>query len=133
MDEIVVRVEAEINFTESEEKVKAAVTNIFGTVPMEINPSFGGSVLKVETRGQEALVKFRDLLRSDHIRDAARKVLFEGMHGRTIVFFLNKQVAFVGHVSFSEEVAESPLGPIKVTIECDEPRRLIDWLAPRTA
>lgn len=133
MDEIAVRVEAEINLTESEEKVKAAVANLFGNISTEVKPSYRGSVLRAEARGQEALVKFRDLLRSDRIRDAARKVLFEGMRGQTISFCLNKQVAFAGHVSFSEEVAESPLGPVRVTIECADARRLIDWLAPRTA
>ncbi|MEM2108626.1 MAG: hypothetical protein QXL10_05020, partial [Candidatus Bathyarchaeia archaeon] len=75
----------------------------------------------------------RDLLRQDRIRDAARKMLFEAMHGQTISFYLNKQAAFAGHVSFSEAEAESPLGPIIVAIKCDDPRRLIDWLAPRTA
>jgi predicted RNA binding protein with dsRBD fold (UPF0201 family) len=30
-------------------------------------------------------------------------------------------------------VAESPLGPIRVKIKCENPRQLIDWLAPRTA
>ena len=133
MDEVAVRVEAEINLTESEEKVKVAVANLFGAVSAEVQPSYKGSVLKAEAKGREALVKFRDLLRLDRIRDAARKALFAGMRGRTIRFCLNKQVAFAGHVSFSEEVAESPLGPIKVTIECEEPRVLIDWLAPRTA
>ncbi len=133
MDEITVRVEAEINLTESEENVKAAVANLFGNISTEVKPSYRGSVLRAEATGQEALVKFRDLLRSDRIRDAARKVLFEGMRGQTISFCLNKQVAFAGHVSFSEEVAESPLGPVRVTIECADARRLIDWLAPRTA
>jgi hypothetical protein len=46
---------------------------------------------------------------------------------------LNKQVAFAGHVSFSKEVAESPLGPIKVKIESENPRDLIDWLTPKTS
>ena len=133
MDEIAVRVETEINLTESEEKVKVAVAKLFGVVSAEVKPSYAGSVLQVETRGREALVKFRELLRLDRIRDAARKALFEGMRGKTIGFCLNKQVAFAGHVSFSEAVAESPLGPIRVTIECEDPRQLIDWLAPRTA
>jgi predicted RNA binding protein with dsRBD fold (UPF0201 family) len=69
----------------------------------------------------------------DRVRDAARKVFFAGIRGKTIGFCLNKQVAFAGHISFSEEVAESPLGPIRVTIECENPRQLIDWLAPRTS
>jgi len=133
MEEIAVRVETEINLTESEEKVKMAVAKLFGNVSTEIKPSYKGSVLNAEAKGQEALVKLRNLLRSDRIRDAARKALFEGIQGQRIGFCLNKQVAFAGHVSFSEEVAESPLGPIRVIIECENPRQLIDWLAPRTA
>jgi len=132
MDEIAVYVETEINLTEDEEKVKKAVVNIFDNVSIEIKPSYKGSVLGAEAKGQVALVKFRNVLRSDRIRDAARKVFFGGIRGNTIGFCLNKQVAFAGHVSFSEEVAESPLGPIRVTVKCDDPRLLIDWLASRT-
>jgi len=133
MDEIIVYVEAEINPTESEDKVKRAVENIFGNIAMQIKPSYKGSILTAETKGREMLTKLYHLLRRERIRSAARKALFQGLKGTTISFYLNKQVAFAGHVSFSEEVAESPLGPIKVKIECQDPRPLIDWLAPRTA
>jgi predicted RNA binding protein with dsRBD fold (UPF0201 family) len=133
MEEIAVRVETEINLTEDEEKVEKAVANIFDNASAEIKPSYRGSILNVEAKGREALVKFRNLLSLDRIRDAARRVFFGGLRGNTIRFCLNKQVAFAGHVSFSEEVAESPLGPIRVTIESDDPRQLIDWLASRTA
>ncbi|HLE74611.1 MAG TPA: RNA-binding domain-containing protein [Candidatus Bathyarchaeia archaeon] len=132
MEEIIIRMETEINPTEDEEKVKMAVANLFGNISTQTKPSYKGSILTAEAKGQEALVKLRNLLRMDRVRDAARKVLYEGLRGETISFCLNKQVAFAGHVSFSEEVAESPLGPIKVTIECENPRQLIDWLAPRT-
>jgi predicted RNA binding protein with dsRBD fold (UPF0201 family) len=40
-------------------------------------------------------------------------------------------VAVAGHVSFCEEVAESPLGPLRVTVDCEDPRLLIDWLTGR--
>jgi predicted RNA binding protein with dsRBD fold (UPF0201 family) len=133
MGEVVVRVEAEVNLTESEEKVRHAVENIFGSVPMRVKPGYRGGVLEVEAKGHESLVRFRNLLRSDRIRDAARRALFHGIRGGTIGFCLNKQVAFAGHVSFSEETAESPLGPIKVTIMCDDAQGLVDWIAPRTA
>jgi predicted RNA binding protein with dsRBD fold (UPF0201 family) len=49
-----------------------------------------------------------------------------------ISFCLNKQVAYSGHVSFSEETAESPLGPIRFNIESDNTEQLIDWLAEKT-
>ena len=132
MEEIVVRVEAEINPTEDAEKVKRAVSNIFDIASVEVKPSYNGSVLNAVANEREVLVKFRNLLRSDRIRDAARKVFFGGLRENTIRFCLNKQVAFAGHVSFCQETAESPLGPIRVVIECDDPRQLIDWLALRT-
>jgi predicted RNA binding protein with dsRBD fold (UPF0201 family) len=80
----------------------------------------------------DTLTKLYNLLRRERIRDAARGVLYEGLSEKSIIFYLNKQVAYVGHVSFSKPVGESPLGPIKVEIQCDKPRELIDWLAPRT-
>jgi len=133
MDEIKVYVEAEINPTESEEKVKHAIENIFGDIQTKVQPIYKGAIITAEATEREALTKLYNLLRRERIRDAARAVLFEGLSGKTICFCLNKQVAFAGHVSFSREVAESPLGPIKVKIECENPRELIDWLAPKTA
>lgn len=132
MGEVMVRVEAEVNPTEAEEKVKIAVVNLFGNISTQTKPSYRGSLLTAEAKGQEALVKLRNLLSMDRVRDAARKVFFGSLRGNVISFCLNKQVAFAGHVSFSQEVAESPLGPLKVMIECEDPRQLIDWLAPRT-
>ncbi len=132
MDEVTIHVETEVNPTEAEEKVKNAVVNLFGNITLQTKPAYRGSVVTGEAKGQEALVKLRNLLRNDRVRDAARKVLFRSLHGNAISFCLNKQVAFAGHVSFSEEMGESPLGPLKVTIECEDPRQLIEWLAPRT-
>ncbi|MEM0314067.1 MAG: RNA-binding domain-containing protein, partial [Candidatus Bathyarchaeia archaeon] len=118
--------------TESIEKVKRAVENIFGSIQVELRPLQKGEILVAELKGIESLTKFYNLLRRERIRDAARAVLFEGLSGDTICFYLNKQAAFAGHVSFSKAVAESPLGPIKVQIKCGDPRKLIDWLAPKT-
>jgi len=133
MDDVMIRVETEVNPTETEEKVKTAVANLFGNIALQTKSSYRGSVLTAEAKGQEALVKLRNSLRNDRVRDAARRVLFGSLRGNTLSFCLNKQVAFAGHISFSEEVAESPLGPLKVIIECENPRQLIEWLAPRTS
>jgi predicted RNA binding protein with dsRBD fold (UPF0201 family) len=133
MDEVSLRVEVEVNPTESEDNVKRAVENVFGNIPVQTKSSHKRSLLIAEAKGLETLTKLYNLLRRERIRDAARRALYEGLTGKTINFFLNKQVAFAGHVSFSKEVAESPLGPIKVKIECEDPKELIDWLAPRTA
>jgi predicted RNA binding protein with dsRBD fold (UPF0201 family) len=133
MDEVEVYVEVEINPTESEEKVKRALENVLGNLPVQTKPMAKGSLLTAEAKGLEALTKLYNLLRRERIRDTARGALFEGLNENTITFYLNKQAAFAGHLSFSKAVAESPLGPIKVRVKCDNPRQLIDWLAPKTA
>ena len=133
MAQVTVHVQAEVNPTESEEKVKIAVCNVLSNATITIKPSSKASTLTAQATGQDSLVKLRNVLRGDRIRDAARKALFRSIRGDNISFCLNKQVAFAGHVSFSEETAESPLGPIRVTIESDNPRQLIEWLAEKTA
>jgi hypothetical protein len=132
MDEVTVLAETEINPTESQEKVETAVRNVLARVSITIKPQGKGRVLTAEASRQDSLVKLRSLLRTDRIRDAARKALFHSIRGNTISFCLNKQVAFAGHISFSEETAESPLGPIRVTITSHNPRQLIEWLAEKT-
>jgi len=132
MDEVNVKVEVEVNPTEDPVKVRTAVENIFGNVEFETETQKQGSLLIAKATGREALSKFYNLLRRERIRDAARGAFFEGLSRKSIVLYLNKQVAYSGHVSFSEPEAESPLGPIRVQIQCDNPRELIEWLAPRT-
>jgi predicted RNA binding protein with dsRBD fold (UPF0201 family) len=128
MDETSIHVEVEVNPTESEQKVREAVENIFGPMDMKAKPLRKGSLLQAEAKGPEALIKFHNILQRERIRAAARTVFLEGLERNNVNFCLNKQVAFAGHVSFSKEVAESPLGPIRVRIECDNPRQVIQWL-----
>jgi len=97
-----------------------------------VKPQRRGDLLIAKARGVDGLTKLYNLLRRERIRDAARGVLFEGLGEKSIIFYLNKQVAYVGHVSFSKPVEESPLGPIKVQIRCDNPRELVEWLSPKT-
>ena len=132
MVEVTVFIETEINPTESGDKVKATVNNILGNAAITVKPSIKGSILTAQAKGQDSLFKFRNLMRKDRIRDASRRILFKSIRGNAITFCLNKQVAFAGHVSFSEETAESPLGPIRITIETENPQQLIEWLAEKT-
>ena len=113
------------------EKVKQAVENVFGAVTFNIKPRPWGQLLVAETRGTDGLTKLANLLKREQILAAARKVFLGGMSETLVTFYLNKQVAYAGHVSFSQQTAESPLGPIYVKISCGNPRKLIDWLAPK--
>ncbi|MFA7398436.1 MAG: hypothetical protein GX799_10400 [Crenarchaeota archaeon] len=125
-------IETEVNPTEDEEKVRKAIDNVLGNAVITVELADRGSILKAEAKGQDSLIKLRTLLRNDRIRDAARRILFKSIRNDTLNFFLNKQVAFAGHISFSEETSESPLGPLRVTIETDNAQQLVDWIAEKT-
>jgi hypothetical protein len=131
MEEIEIQVE--VNPTEDEVKVKKAVENIFSGLQFEQQPLKRGSLLTARTNSRDGLTKLYNLLRRERIRAATRSVLFKGLNGHSIVFYLNKQAALAGHVSFSQPTGESPLGPVRVEIRSDDPVALLDWLAPRTA
>jgi len=131
MNEIVVHVEVEVNPTEDLEKIKRAVENIFGAVKFKVESRKWGRLLIAKTRGTAGLTKLYNLLSRERILAAARKVFFSGMDEKSVTFYLNKQVAYAGHISFSQQTAESPLGPINVQIRCDNPRKLIVWLTPK--
>jgi len=130
--EITVFAQTEIYPTESEDNVKVAVNNVLDNVTLTVKPSVKGSSLIATAKGQDSLIKLRNMLHNDRIRDAARRLLFKSIRGNMLSFCLNKQVAFAGHVSFSEETAESPLGPIKIDIEAEHPQQLVEWLAEKT-
>ena len=132
MVEVTIFLEADVNPTEDEEKVRTAINNVLGNASITIKQAQRGSTLFASAEGQDSLIKLRNLLRNDRIRDAARRILFKSIRGKTISFYLNKQVAFAGHVSFSEETSESPLGPIHFTIETENASQLVEWLAEKS-
>jgi len=119
-------VRAEVRRTESPEKVRRAVLNIFPEVRLEE----AGGEIRGESGELRALSRFRELLRRQAVLDAARSVMRAGASGDVISFMLNKQAAYVGKVSFTD--GETPMGPIVVRIRAEDPERMIDYLAPRT-
>jgi predicted RNA binding protein with dsRBD fold (UPF0201 family) len=125
-------VDVEVNPTEDSNKVQVAVQRVLGPIHLEKIDEKDRTYLKGTAEGLEQLSAFQELLRKERIRDAARRVLLSELDGNTVTFYLNKQVAYAGHISFSQPEGESPLGPIQVEVQCDNPRKLIDWLTPKT-
>ncbi len=113
-------------------KLELQSTTYWATPQSLLSQSREAALLFAEAKGQDSLTKLRNIMRNDRVRDASRRLLLKSTRGNTIKFFLNKQVAFAGHVSFSEETSESPLGPIRFTIETDNPQQLVEWLAEKT-
>lgn len=119
--------------TEDPEKVMTSINRMFGDLKLEVREEGDREFLVGSSEGIDSLEKFHDLLRRELILAAARRIMFKGLEEKTITFYLNKQVAFAGHISFSQAERESPLGPIEVKIYSENPRELIDWLTPKTA
>lgn len=99
-----------------------AMSNIFPDAIVE-----GDDPLEATSSSVEM---FSELLKRQRIRDAARSVLRRGTSGDSTSFRLNKQVAAVGRISFSQET--HALGDIEITLKSDDIEGLIDSIAPDT-
>jgi len=117
-----VRLSARFHPTEDRNKIVAAIRSIFPDAKLEGESELSGTATSLET--------FAELLKRQRIRDAARQMLRRGRSDNSTSFRLNKQVAAVGKVSFSEE--QHPLGDIEVTIIADDVQQVIDRVAPKT-
>jgi hypothetical protein len=129
-----IRVIAEsfVNPTEDETKVEQALRNVFPSAKIQRNAtSYDTVTLKIQGEGFEFLDTLRNLIKQERIRTAARSILFGGTRGKHLRFYINKQAAFVGRMSFCGPTGESPLGPISVDVEAEDPDAVIDFLAAK--
>ena len=132
-DSINVEVEVYVCPTEDIEKVKSAVNNLITNLSFEIEESSEGvKILFGRADGINSLRNFKDLLKRERIRYAARATILSNMAHNSVIFYLNKQAAFANRISFSLPNAESPLGPIKVKVKSEKLSSLIDWLVSST-
>jgi len=117
-----VRVETPSHPTENPEKVMTALRNLFPDLRIE---SAEGRIVGTT----EHVDRLRELIRTQRIRDTARRQLLAGRRGNRTTVSLSKQAAFVGVVNFA---ASSPLGDIVVEIESDDLEAAIDYVAEST-
>ena len=109
--------------SEDPEKVRDAILKVFPDADLEMSEDdITGTAGSIE--------RFSKQIRKQKILDTTRSVLIHGKRGNRTRFFLNKQVAFVGKISFCEE--KTILGTIKVVITDDDLDDLIDKVAPVT-
>ena len=111
--------------SEDPDKVEAAVCNVFDGITVR-----RGFSVTSKPADATSLDRVRDAIRTGtESRRAYRRNLERNIRDSTTWFYLNKQAAFAGRVALCEEAAESPLGPIKITISSSvDPVSVIDWL-----
>jgi uncharacterized protein len=121
------KVEAVVNPSEDTQKVIDAIANLFTRCSSEV--SFRGRVVG-RAVGSDSLAILYEQVRSRSAMGVLRRMLLDNRVGDSTSFLLNKQAATSGIAALIEEEQESPLGPIRVTISCEELDALIDWLVP---
>ena len=127
MEDVTVIVESDILPTEDESKVERAVRNIFPLIEIHLDEN-NGKRIKAYAKGLKILSELHNLLKRNRIRAAARSIMMRSISASSITVALNKQAAYAGHVSFTTDPNESPLGPIILTIQSPNPQEVIDWL-----
>jgi len=117
-----VLVSAPVFPSEDQNKVMQAVNRIFPSAVLEISEGMTG--------GRTDIENFSTQIRRQKILDAARSVMIKGRRKDRTVFHLNKQAAFAGKISFTDERAV--LGTIMVIIEDEDIDAAINIIAPAT-
>ncbi len=121
------KIEATVNPSESAQKVIDAISNLFNRCSPEL--SFKSRVI-ARAEGTDSFSIIYEQVRSRSAMGVLRRMLLDNRAGDSTWFLLNKQAATSGIAAVIEDDQESPLGPIRVTISCEELDSLIDWLVP---
>ena len=114
----------EINPSEEKAKIETAVLNIFSDLEISINEHR----LIGKSNNTNTLSKVFKSIHKKNTKNAYQRILQRNNDGNSTWFYLNKQAAFVDTVAICSESDESPLGPIKVTIEANDIEDIIQTL-----
>ncbi|MCS7126057.1 MAG: hypothetical protein NZ929_04015 [Aigarchaeota archaeon] len=123
-----IRVEAEVYPTESRDKVVKAVKNLFPSLSLRIEALGDIEIVLGEGDDLSILENLKNMLRMRKIRAAAKSILKQSIVDGKLIFYMNKQAAFVNQASFTEPFTESPLPPIKVEVEAEDIDKIVEWL-----
>lgn len=124
---IEIKVEAQVNPSEDAQKVMDAISNVIERCSPEFR--YGNRAIG-RASGSEPLSIIYEQVRSRSAMGVLRRMLVDNRAGESTWFLLNKQAASAGIAAVIEDEQESPLGPIRVTITCEELDSLVDWLVP---
>jgi hypothetical protein len=76
----------------------------------------------------ESLSIIYEQVKSRRTVSVLRRMLINNLDGNTTSFLLNKQAAAAGVVAMIDRESESPLGGLRIQIQCQPIQQVIDWL-----
>ena len=88
----------------------------------------GDKAIVLSSSDLGCLQRMHDQFRDRHVRDAARRLLLKSIEGNHLRLLLNRQAAFVGVIAAVSTAEESPVGPLVLELECENPEELMNWL-----
>jgi uncharacterized protein len=123
LESIEVIVTTPINLTEDVQKVVFAVKNVLPNT----EPAISKNNLYIKMNNFDRLRKIKDKIRSKKTLAVLQRILYNNYNMQSTWFLLNKQAAFSDVVVLVENENESPLGPIKITVNGCELERINEW------
>jgi len=125
-DDLKVMVSTPLKRSEDPGRVRSAIENVLGA---GVSLKERDGQIQFVGFDEEFLYPLYEAIRKRRTLAVARRLLLnQAEEGKTHIL-LNKQAAFVGILVLCEDEAESPMGPIEMTIETKNLESFIDWLA----
>jgi len=123
-------VEAPLYPTENPEKVRKAIKTFYkGQLVEREGPGY--KIIYGESTELSSIKPLYEAIRASQIISAVRSYLYRRKRGNRVELLFHKQAAYMGKISLIDNERESPLGAVRIVIEADDIRSVIDWLAPR--
>lgn len=114
----------EVNPSEDPQKIQQLISNVLDDAEFTITDNS----IKASSKQIESLSKIHESIQNHSSRRVYWRFLNDNLDGNETWFYLNKQAAFANSIALCEHAAESPLGPIKITIHSKNIERIIEWL-----
>lgn len=118
-------VQTHIHLTESADKLEAALKKVIPVSTTNVERQ----IILVGTSNQvESLSIIYEQVKSRRTVSVLRRMLINNLDGNTTSFLLNKQAAAAGVIALIDRESESPLGGLRIQIQCQPIQQVIDWL-----
>jgi predicted RNA binding protein with dsRBD fold (UPF0201 family) len=118
-------IQTQIHLTESADKLEAAFKNMIQLSETYVERQ---SILVGISNQIDSLAMIYEQVRARRSVSVLRRMLMYNLEGNTTHFLLNKQAAATGVVALIDRDGESPLGGLRIQLQCYPIQQVIDWL-----
>ncbi|MFX1491244.1 MAG: RNA-binding domain-containing protein [Promethearchaeota archaeon] len=127
------RLWADIKPTEDLEKVRLAFKNLCPPITIDVSKDLQNrTILTGSATGPESIATLGKKFREQRILEAVRKRFMKSIQNGVLIFWVQRQAAFMNRFHLSDENDVSGMGPIRVEIQATNLHDVIDYVAPPT-